>query len=59
MFDGDDGIVVGQVPVLDATLLQHREQNRAGREELLSMPLKKCGRRRADADDQIRRSVCL
>ena len=32
MFDGDDGIVVGQVPVLDATLLQHREQNRAGPE---------------------------
>ena len=49
-----DGIVFGKNGILNPALVYHREQHGCCGEELFAMPLDKRGRRRADADDQIK-----
>ena len=55
MRDGDDRIVLGQDRKTDASLLDGREEHGGGWKELLSVPLDKACRGRAEADDQVGR----
>src|SRR5262249_28106263 len=54
--DRDDCVVWGKVGILASALIHCREHHGRGGKEVLSVPLDKGGRGRADADNQVERS---
>ena len=55
--DRDNGVIGGEIGILNATLVHCREHHWGGGKELLPVPLNKAGRGRADAHDQVERVV--
>ena len=55
--DRDNGVIGGEIGILNATLVHCREHHGGGGKELLPVPLDKAGRRRADAHNQVERSL--